>query len=212
MLGVNDGIVSTSSLMLGVLAASQSHAAILTAGIAGLVAGALSMAAGEYVSVSSQRDSEQADIEIERRSLKHNPDEELAELASIYEQRGLDSKLALQVARQLHEHDAVAAHARDELGIDHESLANPTQAALASALAFSIGSAVPLVAAVLVRGSYATLTIVLASLLALAISGGIGAQVGGGQKLRASLRVFIGGGAAMGITYLIGHLLGAKIS
>jgi VIT1/CCC1 family predicted Fe2+/Mn2+ transporter len=142
--------------MLGVLAASQSNSAILTAGIAGLVAGALSMAAGEYVSVSSQRDSEVTDIAIERKSLAENPDKELAELAWIYERRGLDEKLALQVAQQLHDHDAVAAHARDELGIDHEALARPTQAAIASAVAFSVGSAVPIVAAMLSSTSAVT--------------------------------------------------------
>ncbi len=132
VLGVNDGIVSTSSLMLGVLAANANSTIILTAGFSGLAAGALSMAVGEYVSVSSQRDSEMADLAIEKRSLANNPEAELAELAAIYEHRGLKPALALTVATQLHDHDAVAAHARDELGIDHLALANPMQAAIAS--------------------------------------------------------------------------------
>ncbi|MDB5175671.1 MAG: hypothetical protein JWM81_529 [Candidatus Saccharibacteria bacterium] len=208
VLGLNDGIVSTSSLMLGVLAASQSDSTILTAGIAGLVAGALSMAAGEYVSVSSQRDSERADIAIERRSLQENPDEELAELAHIYRQRGLDEALAQKVAEQLHAHDAVAAHARDELGIDHEALSNPTQAAVASAAAFSLGSAIPIFAAVLSTTNTGGLSITIASLVALAVSGAIGAYVGGGRKRIAAARVFVGGGIAMAITYGIGHLIG----
>jgi len=211
VLGVNDGIVSTSSLMLGVLAASQDDKAILTAGVAGLVAGALSMAAGEYVSVSSQRDSERADIAIEKKSLRENPDEELAELAWIYEQRGLDHKLAVSVAKQLHEHDAVAAHARDELGIDHESLAKPVQAAVASAVSFSIGGAIPIVAAILSTASAGGQAITISSLVALAVSGAIGAYVGGGHKAVAAARVFVGGGAAMAITYFIGHLIGTSL-
>lgn len=211
VLGVNDGIVSTSSLMLGVLAASQSDFAILTAGIAGLAAGALSMAAGEYVSVSSQRDSERADIAIEKKSLAENPDAELAELAWIYEQRGLDKQLAAKVARQLHAHDAVAAHARDELGIDHEALAKPTQAAIASATAFSIGAAIPVIAALLSSVAAGGWVITVTSLVALAISGAVGALIGGGQRLVASMRVLLGGGAAMAVTYAIGHLVGGAI-
>jgi VIT1/CCC1 family predicted Fe2+/Mn2+ transporter len=210
VLGVNDGIVSTSSLMLGVLAASTSRTAIMTAGVAGLTAGALSMAVGEYVSVSSQRDSERADIDIERRSLHKNPEEELAELAAIYQKRGLEPKLAHQVAEQLHQHDAVAAHARDELGIDHEALANPTQAAVASAVAFSAGSLVPVLAALIANNSNA-LPIIIPSLAALAISGAVGAWVGGGSRIWASTRVFVGGGAAMAITALIGKLVGGVI-
>ena len=211
ILGVNDGIVSTSSLMLGVLAASQSDTAIMTAGIAGLVAGALSMAAGEYVSVASQRDSEKADIAIERKSLKENPDEELKELAWIYEKRGLNAKLAHQVAKQLHDHDAVVAHARDELGIDHEALARPTQAALASAAAFSVGAAVPIMAALFSTTSLGAWAITVSSLVGLAVSGAIGAHVGGGHRAKASARVFVGGGLAMAITYLIGHFIGGII-
>lgn len=210
ILGVDDGIVSVSSIMLGVLAASHNTSAILTAGIAGLVAGALSMAAGEYISVSSQRDSERADIAIEKRSLADNPAEELAELAWIYEQRGLSPKLATQVAQQLHDHDAVAAHARDELGIDHEALANPVQAGIASAVAFTIGGAVPIVAALLATSGAGGWVITISSLIALAVSGAVGAFIGGGHRVIAAARVFVGGGAAMAITYLIGHLLGAS--
>ncbi len=211
VLGVNDGVVSTASLMLGVSTASTSKTAVLTAGIAGLTAGALSMAMGEYVSVSSQRDSEKADIAIEERSLQANPNEELAELAQIYESRGLDSVLALQVAKQLHDHDAVAAHARDELGIDHATLAKPLQAALASASAFSVGAIVPILATILTNGSATGWAIVITSLLMLAVSGAVGAIIGGGHKVRAAARVLIGGGAAMAITALIGYLIGSHI-
>jgi len=208
VLGVNDGIVSTSSLMLGVLAASQSDKAILTAGIAGLVAGALSMAAGEYVSVSSQRDSEKADLAIERASLTDNPNEELAELTWIYERRGLNPKLARQVAQALHAHDALGAHARDELGIDHESLARPVQASVASATAFSFGAIIPILAAVIAPSSAGAIAITVSSLIGLAISGATGAYVGGGHRVFAAARVFVGGGIAMAITYFIGHLIG----
>lgn len=212
VLGVDDGIVSTSSLMLGVLAASHNSSAILTAGVAGLAAGALSMAAGEYVSVSSQRDSERADIAIEKKSLHENPEKELAELAWIYEQRGLDKQLAAQVAQQLHDHDAVAAHARDELGIDHEALARPGQAAITSAVAFSLGAAIPIIATLLSTVSAGGWAITLSSLIALAISGAIGAFIGGGHRVMAALRVLLGGGAAMAVTYIIGRLIGHGMS
>lgn len=211
VLGVNDGVVSTASLMLGVLASSASKTAILTAGVAGLVAGALSMAVGEYVSVSSQLDSERSDLAMERKSLDENPNEELAELVSIYQNRGLDKKLAQQVAQQLHDHDALDAHARDELGIDHEALANPLQASLASAAAFSIGAIVPVLAAVFTNGTAGAYAIVISSLFVLGISGAVGAIIGGGHRLRAAARVFVGGAAAMAITALIGHLIGKSI-
>ncbi len=211
VLGVNDGIVSNSSLMIGVSTASTGTTFVLTAGIAGLVAGALSMAVGEYVSVSSQRDSERADIDIERRSLAANPDAELIELAEIYQARGLTPALSLQVAQQLHDHDAVAAHARDELGIDHEDLANPVQAALASAVAFSIGGFVPVAATLIATTAASKWAIITSSLMALGISGAVGAYVGGGHRLRAAARVLVGGGVAMAITALIGHLIGAKL-
>lgn len=208
VLGVNDGVVSTASLMIGVSSANASNSAILTAGIAGLTAGALSMAVGEYVSVSSQRDSEHADIAIERRSLVDNPKEELAELAHIYVHRGLTPELADKVALQLHEHDAEAAHLRDELRIDRDDLANPAQAASASALSFSIGAVVPILAALILPHSMAELGIVTFSLIALAISGAVGASLGGGHKLRAASRVLLGGAAAMVITAVIGHFIG----
>lgn len=211
VLGVNDGTVSTSSLMLGVLAAHANTSTILTAGFSGLAAGALSMAVGEYVSVSSQRDSEKADIAIEKRSLENNQDEELKELAFIYEKRGLKPDLAMEVAKQLHEHDAIDAHLRDELGIDHEALANPIQASLASAVAFSLGALVPILATILSTRSTSGLAIVIASLVMLAISGAVGAFIGGGHKVIAAARVFLGGGAAMAITAFVGHLVGTTI-
>ena len=211
VLGANDGVVSTASLMLGVLAAHASHSTILTAGIAGLTAGALSMAVGEYVSVSSQRDSEYADIAIEQRSLKSNPEGELTELAHIYVHRGLEPELAKKVAKQLHEHDAEAAHLRDELGIDREELANPVQAGLASAVSFSVGAVIPIIGALVSNKSMGAWVIVIFSLIALAISGAIGAYIGGGHRIRAAARVFFGGGAAMAITAFIGHLVGHSL-
>ncbi|HEY5442201.1 MAG TPA: VIT family protein [Candidatus Saccharimonadales bacterium] len=211
VLGANDGVVSTASLMLGVLAAHASRSTILTAGIAGLTAGALSMAVGEYVSVSSQRDSEYADMAIEQRSLASNPKGELAELAHIYVHRGLKPELAKEVARQLHEHDAEAAHLRDELGIDREDLANPLQAGLASAVSFSVGAIIPIIGALVSNESMGAWVIVIFSLTALAISGAIGAYIGGGHRIRAAARVFFGGGAAMAITAFIGHLVGHSL-
>jgi VIT1/CCC1 family predicted Fe2+/Mn2+ transporter len=197
--------------MLGVLAANASASAILTTGIAGLVAGALSMAAGEYVSVSSQRDSESADIAIERRSLEANPEAELEELAHIYVHRGLDPKLAEEVARQLHDHDAEAAHLREELGIDKDNPVRPFQAVLASGTSFSLGAVVPIVAALIFPHQLAGIGIVILSLLALALSGAVGAYIGGGHRVRAALRVLLGGAAAMAITTLIGRVLGSNL-
>lgn len=211
VLGVNDGIVSTASLMLGVLAASSNSTALLTAGIAGLVAGALSMAAGEYVSVSSQKDAENADIAIEDKSIKEHPKEELEELARIYEARGLDKKLAHTVAVKLHTYDAVASHARDELGIEARLKARPVQAAVASAIAFSAGATVPIIAALCSTVETGGWIITGVALGALALSGAIGAVIGGGRKLRASLRVLIGGGLAMAVTYAIGLAVGVGI-
>lgn len=211
VLGVNDGIVSTSGLMLGVLGASASQETILTAGVAGLVAGALSMGVGEYVSVSSQKDSEKADIAIEAKSIAAHPTQELAELAWIYEQRGVEKELALQVATQLQAHDAVGAHARDELSINRDALANPFKAAFASTAAFSIGAAVPIIAALLSSSSNGGWVIVGLSIFGLAIFGSIGAYVGGGNKVHAALRVLIGGAAAMAVTYGIGLLIGTSL-
>jgi VIT1/CCC1 family predicted Fe2+/Mn2+ transporter len=206
VLGVNDGVVSTASLMIGVSAAKASRSNILTAGVAGLTAGALSMAVGEYVSVSSQKDSEHADIDIERRSIDENPDEELEELAHIYVHRGLDPQLAKQVAEQLHVHNAVEAHLRDELGIDGIAPPNPLQAASTSAIAFSLGAVVPIIAKLLSSKSSPWLIVIL-SLIALAVSGAVGAYLGGGHRLKAASRVFLGGGIAMAATALIGHLI-----
>jgi len=211
VLGADDGLVSVSSIMLGVSAAHANSSIILTAGIAGLVAGAMSMAAGEYISVSSQKDSEKADILQEKRSLKDNPDEELAELTEIYIQRGLDKKLAKQVAVQLHDHDALEAHLRDEIGIDPEDLSNPVQALLASAIAFSLGAIIPILAALIFKGPHSSMAIVIATLLFLGISGAIGAFLGGGNKIWAAARVFLGGGIAMAVTSLIGHLIGRNV-
>src|SRR5690606_27397145 len=181
MLGVNDGIVSTSSLMLGVLASSSvDSGADFIAGIAGLSAGALSMAAGEYVSVSSQRDSELSDIAIEAKSITENPEAELEELAWIYQKRGLDESLAREVAKQLHDHDALSAHARSELGIDHEELSKPGEAALASAAAFAFGALVPICAALLSNQGNGAWLIAIASLGMLFVSGALGAHIGGG--------------------------------
>lgn len=169
------------------------------------------MAAGEYVSVSSQKDSEHADIAIERRSLEDNPKEELEELAHIYVHRGLTPALAAKVAQQLHDSDAEAAHLKDELGIDPDNLANPAQAAIASALSFSVGAFVPILAALAFPQHLDTLGIVALSLMALAISGAIGAFLGGGHRVKAAARVLIGGAVAMAVTALIGHLIGKTL-
>ena len=211
VLGANDGIVSTASLMLGVSTASASKTTVLTAGIAGLTAGALSMAIGEYVSVSSQKDSEKADIAIEKRSLIANPKAELEELAQIYVARGLKYKLALEVANELHKNDALQAHTRDELGIDQDELSKPFQAAITSAFSFGIGAIIPVLATIFTVKSQNAWSIVIAAMIALAISGAIGAYLGGGHKLRAAARVFVGGGIAMAITALIGHIIGSNI-
>ncbi len=208
VLGVNDGVVSTAGIMVGVATATATQSTILTAGIAGLVAGALSMAAGEYVSVSSQRDSEEADIAIEKKSIAKNPEAEKAELASIYVERGLTPSLATKVAQQLHEHDAVAAHARDELGIDEDGMANPWQAAIASATAFTFGAIWPIIASLAWHNPWG---IVIAAMVTLAISGAIGAFIGGGNRWWAAIRVLIGGGLAMLITAVIGHFVGTAL-
>ena len=211
VLGADDGLVSTSSLMLGVAAASASRHAIFTAGFAGLIAGAMSMAAGEYVSVSSQRDAERADLVIEAKALKDYADEELEELTNIYIDRGLDPKLAKQVAEQLHARDALAAHARDELGFDDNSMAKPIQAGLSSAVSFAAGAVIPILAAALFQGSASHWAIVIVTLVALAITGVVGAAIGGGNRVRAALRVFIGGGLAMLVTAVLGKLVGSAL-
>ncbi|MEO5808345.1 VIT family protein [Devosia sp.] len=211
VLGANDGIVSTASLIIGVAAAAAGQSAILLAGIAGLVAGAMSMAAGEYVSVSSQADTEQADLARERQELREQPELELQELADIYVGRGLDPALAQQVAVQLTAKDALGSHARDELGISHISTARPVQAALTSAATFSIGAALPLLMVVLVRGSWLVPAVSLASLLFLAALGALGAQAGGAPIWKPTLRVTFWGALAMLVTAGIGKLVGTVI-
>lgn len=209
VLGANDGIVSTASLVVGVAAAEAARGQILTAGVAGLVAGAMSMAAGEYVSVSSQADTEEADLVRERRELEANPSRELTELSDIYVGRGLDAELAAKVAEQLTAHDALGAHARDELGLSEVHTARPIQAALASAGAFAAGAALPLgVAAATPRASLA-FGVTAASLGALAVLGAVAARAGGARIGRGALRVTLWGAAAMAITAAVGRAFGA---
>ena len=211
VLGSNDAIVSTASLMMGVAATDAPKDAILVAGIAGLVAGAMSMGAGEYVSVSSQRDAEHADIAIEKEELAEAPEAELAELAGIYTQRGLDRDLAMQVARQLSEHDRLGAHLRDELGITENSRARPLQAAWISALSFAAFALVPVLAMLVAPRGLRMEILAGVTLLALAALGALGGRLGGAPLLRASLRVTLGGGLAMAVTGVIGHLLGLTL-
>lgn len=207
VLGGDDGIVSSASLMLGVLAASGSRTAVLTAGIAGLVAGAGSMAAGEYVSVGSQRDAERADLAREQAELAAHPAAEQRELAAIYEQRGLPPGLAVQVAEHLSRSDALAAHGRDELGLAEDRAARPLQAATVSAAAFAIGALIPILA-LLPRTGAPAVALVVAAVLALAALGAGGARLGGAPAGPAILRVTLGGLGAMGATALIGRLVG----
>lgn len=208
VLGANDGIVSTSSLIIGFAEASASQSSIVLAGVAGLVAGAMSMAAGEYVSVSSQADTEQADLAIERRSLQENFTSELKELAKIYQQRGLQPELAEQVAQQLMEHDALGAHARDEIGITDTASARPIQAALYSAATFTVGAALPLAVAWSMPGSGLTWKVAVASLVFLALLGAIAARTGGASLLKGALRVTFWGATAMLLTAAVGRLFG----
>lgn len=208
VLGANDGIVSTASLVLGVAAAGAGSDSILIAGIAGLVAGAMSMAAGEYVSVSSQSDTERADIERERKELIDDPEHEHQELAAIYMDRGLDASLAGQVATQLMEHDALGAHARDELGISEMFTARPVQAAFASAGTFAVGAALPLLVVLLAPFSMVMWTVPVSSLLFLALLGSVAARAGGASVLVAAARVTFWGALAMAITAGVGALFG----
>jgi VIT1/CCC1 family predicted Fe2+/Mn2+ transporter len=205
VLGSNDAIVSTSALMIGVAASDPSTRAIAIAGVAGLVGGAMSMAVGEYVSVSSQADTEDADIETERGELAQEPAAELAELTAIYIKRGLDRELAERVARALTEKDPLAAHLRDELGIEPHSRARPLQAAAASALSFAAFALVPLVALLLAPAAYRLHTLVTASLVSLGALGALGAKLGGAPKLKATVRVTLGGALAMALTAGIGR-------
>lgn len=210
VLGANDGIVSVSSLVMGVAAAQSDDSTILLAGIAGLVAGALSMAAGEFVSVSSQRDGEQADIERERRELEEDPQGELEELVGYYTKRGLDEELANEVAEALTAHDALDAHMREELGLFELTTANPVQAALASAAAFSLGAALPMLP-VLLKFSSTIFWIGGVTLAGLAGLGALSAHLGGARIGRAVVRVVFWGAFAMGMTALIGSLFGVQV-
>jgi vacuolar iron transporter family protein len=211
VLGANDGIVSTAGIVIGVAGATQDAFTIIAAGVAGLTAGALSMAVGEYVSVSAQRDTEMALLEKERRELEEMPEEELLELAGLYEAKGLSADLALEVAKQLHAHDALAAHAETELGIDPEALTSPWVAAISSAVAFTVGSALPLAAIVLGPSAIRIPITVAAVVAALVLTGYLSARAGGTPIPRAILRNVTGGIFAMGITYWIGRLVGGTL-
>lgn len=211
VLGANDGVVSTASLLLGVASAHATRGSILLAGIAGLVAGAMAMAAGEYVSVSSQADTEQSDLAIERKGLAVDDEAEHQELAGIYVQRGLSAELAKEVARQLMLHDALGAHARDELGLNEIARARPLQAALASAASFTIGAALPLATAVLAPQPLLVPIVACASLVFLALLGALAAQAGGASKLKGATRVLFWGALAMAITAGIGALIGTPV-
>jgi vacuolar iron transporter family protein len=208
VLGANDGIVSTASLIIGVAAASAAYADILLAGVAGLVAGAMSMAAGEYVSVSSQSDTEMADLAVEKKSLRDNYEFEKDELAEIYENRGLTPELAKQVAEQLMVHDALGAHARDEIGITEGGRAQPIQAAFSSAVTFTIGAALPLMTAWFAPVSRLIPMVAIFSLVFLALLGGIAARAGGAPLTKGAFRVTFWGALAMGLTAVVGKLFG----
>jgi VIT1/CCC1 family predicted Fe2+/Mn2+ transporter len=210
-LGANDGIISTSSLVVGVASAQTAHSGVLLAAVAGLAAGALAMAAGEYVSVSSQADSEKADLSRESREQAAAPEAELAELAGIYVARGVSPDLAVQVADQLMARDAVGAHARDELGIEERTRARPIQAAMASAASFASGAAVPTVLVALLPHGALTLGVVGTTLVVLLVLGATAARLGGASLTRGALRVAFWGAVAMGFTALVGRLVGAVL-
>jgi VIT1/CCC1 family predicted Fe2+/Mn2+ transporter len=209
VLGANDGIVSTAGLVVGVAGATDSRSALLTAGMAGLFAGSLSMAAGEYVSVSTQRDSEKAAVELEKKELREQPEEELAELTQILRSRGLSPEIAEESARQLTERDALRAHTRVELNIDPDSLANPWHAAWASFVAFTVGALLPLLAIILPPQSWRLPVTVVSVLVALACTGWGSARLGAAPAGPAVVRTMAGGALAMGVTYLVGTLLGS---
>lgn len=208
VLGANDGIVSTSSLIIGVAAANSSQESIMLAGIAGLVAGAMSMAAGEYVSVSSQADTEKADLMLEKQSLEQNYDVEKEELAKIYEDRGLEAALAIQVADQLMAHDALGAHVRDEIGISESASAQPVEAAFYSAGTFTIGAALPLLAAWIVPEAQLIAVVAILSLIFLALLGGLAARAGGASIMVGAIRVTFWGALAMALTAGVGRIFG----
>jgi vacuolar iron transporter family protein len=208
VMGADDGILSTASLILGVAAAHATHSSVLIAGISGLVAGAMSMAAGEYVSVHSQKDTEQADLALERTELRIDDKGEHQELAAIYVARGLDPVLADRVAQQLMAQDALGAHARDELGISDALKARPIQAALASAASFSLGAAMPLLVTALAPGAWSIIVVSASSLLSLAVLGALAARVGGAPVIPGAIRVTFWGALAMGVTTGVGALCG----
>jgi VIT1/CCC1 family predicted Fe2+/Mn2+ transporter len=208
VLGANDGIVSVASLIVGVAAAHANRGSIILAGTAGLVAGAMSMAAGEYVSVKSQEDTERADLELEREALANNREEEEKELAAIYRERGLDEELAAQVAYQLMKHDALAAHARDEIGITEALSARPLQAAFYSAAAFSMGAVIPVLTAAVVSSPIVIWILPALAIILLGALGALAARTGGAPPLRAAIRVCFWGSLAMGLTALVGKLFG----
>jgi len=208
VLGANDGLISTSSLVVGVAAAQADHHAVLLSGIAGLAAGSLSMAAGEYVSVSSQADTEKADLARERAELKAAPEAEKEELAQIYVARGVEPETARKVAEQLMAHDALGAHARDELGIHELTRARPIQAAVASAASFTAGALPAVLLAAFVSPKWVTLAIVIVTVALLVVLGSVAAQLGGASRLRGALRVVFWGVLAMGCTILIGRIFG----
>ncbi len=211
-MGANDGIVSTAGIVVGVAAATVEHTPIFTAGIAGLAAGAVSMALGEYVSVSTQRDSERALLRKERHELRDDPVAELDELSALYEAKGLSTATARTVAEELTDHDAFAAHAEVELGIDPDDLTNPWQAAASSALSFTIGALLPLIAILIPPTTWRIPVTAVAVLLALMLTGAVSAGLGGAPKGRAVLRNMIGGSLALVITYLIGLLVGNTLT
>lgn len=212
VLGANDGIVSTAGLVVGVAGATSERGPIFTAGLAGLVAGAISMGLGEYISVSSQRDSERSQLATERRELAEDPQQELDELADIYASKGLRPETARLVAIELTEHDALAAHADAELKIDPDQLTNPLHAAVASAAAFTLGALLPLVAILMPPESARVPVTVVAVLIALAIAGAVSARIGGSSVRLAVARIVLGGGAGLALTYTIGRLFGTAIS
>lgn len=211
VLGANDGIVSTAGLVVGVAGASAPRGAIFTAGLAGLVAGAVSMALGEYISVSSQRDSERSQLDLEARELRESPEAELAELAGLYESKGLSAETARRVAEELTAHDPLAAHADIELGIDPDDLTSPLQAAAASAVAFTLGATLPLAAIMLAPGSWRVLSTVVVVLVALAVAGVVSARLGHSRVRLAVTRVVLGGAAGLAVTYAIGRLFGTAV-
>jgi len=211
VLGANDGLLSTSSLLIGVASAEASRAVLFATGVAALVAGAGSMAIGEYSSVSSQRDAELADLNTEREELETMPRAELAELTTIYEKRGLPRDLARDVAVALTEHDALTAHARDELGLDPSQLSKPLEAAVVSAISFALGALVPILVMMTLGGGVRVAGVVVTTLIGLGVLGAVGARLGGAPPLRPALRVLVGGAAAMAIAYLVGQAFNVSV-